>query len=397
MATRTDDAAAEYTSIDHFSLMEGGPLHQLARTLGFPPGRAGFVRLGVGLALLTWLPLVVLTAFARMLTSGPVIPFTESTGTHVRLLVAIPLFFVAEATFDPRIRQVLHELARHLVPSAQLTRLTAAVLRAARWRDGWIVEAAIVVVTILLASTGTRTDATLDVSTWRNTAGGNYTAAGWWYVAACMPVFQFLMLRWGARLLIWGYLLFSFLRLDLRLIPTHPDAAGGLGALGVAQVGLAPLSFALSAVLVGTYAEQVAHGLAEIQRIVMPLASMMVANVLLISAPLFLFTPRLIETKRRGLVDYGGLASDYTRAFDAKWLRQQPPPSEPLLGSADVQSLADLANAFKNIGDMKLVPFSGAQALILAGAAALPAAPLILFVVPFDQLIIRGVRTIFQI
>ena len=62
-----------------------------------------------------------------------------------------------------------------------------------------------------------------------------------------------------------------------------------------------------------------------------------------------------------------------------------------------MQSLADLANAFKNIGEMKLVPLSGGQALILAGAAALPAVPLILFVVPFDQLIVRGVRTLLQI
>ena len=116
-------------------------------------------------------------------------------------------------------------------------------------------EAALAAITVVLATSGIRADAPLDVSTCRHTAG-HVTAAGWWYLAAAFPIFRFLMLRWAARLLIWGCLLIAFLRLDLQLIPTHPDLAGGLASLGVAHVGLAALSFALSAVLVGTYAEQ---------------------------------------------------------------------------------------------------------------------------------------------
>ena len=397
MATRAHEPSSRTSAAyDHFSLLGGGALHRLAQALGVPPGGAGFVTLGIALAILTWAPLFVLTAIAGTLTSGPIIPFSESTGTHVRLLVAIPLFFVAEAVFDVRVRRVVRELAWHLVPPRQLPGLTAALLRAKRWRDGWFVEAALAVITAVLATSGIRADVPLDVSTWRHAAGG-VTAAGWWYIVAVVPIFQFLMLRWAACLLIWGGLLIAFLRLDLQLIPTHPDLAGGLASLGVAHVGLAPLSFALSAVLVGTYAEEISHGLAMIERLVTPLVAAVILNMLLLTAPLLLFTPRLAGTKQRGLLDYGGLASDYARAFESKWLRHQPPPSEPLLGFADVQSLADLANSYNVVRSMRIVPIAPHQAFILGVAAALPAVPLIFFVVPLDELIVRGVRTLLQI
>ena len=127
-----------------------------------------------------------------------------------------------------------------------------------------------------------------------------------------------------------------------------------------------------------------------------PLVATVLLNVLLLTAPLLLFTWRLAETQHQGLLDYGGLASDYTRAFDAKWLRRQPPPSEPLLGSADVQSLADLANGYNVVGSMRIVPIAAHQIFIL-GVAALPAVPLIFFVVPLDELIVRGIKTLLQI
>ena len=131
MATRAHEASSRTSAaFVHFSLMGGGPLHRLAQALGLPSGGAGFVTLGVALAILTWAPLFVLTAAAGTLTSGPIIPFSESTGTHVRLLVAIPLFFVAEAVFDVRVRRVVRKLALHLVAPRRLPRLTAALLRA---------------------------------------------------------------------------------------------------------------------------------------------------------------------------------------------------------------------------------------------------------------------------
>ena len=43
---------------------------------------------------------------------------------------------------------------------------------------------------------------------------------------------------------------------------------------------------------------------------------------------------------------------------------------------------------------MQVLPISRSQVLFLAGSAALPALPLIHYVMPFDQLFIRGVKTL---
>jgi hypothetical protein len=333
-----------------FSLVAGGPFYRLARRWGLPDGPAGLIRLGQALALLTWLPLLALAPLGRDNTA---ISFLHSLGTHARLLVAIPLFFVAEAAFDTRSRQLIRSIvASRVVRAEQLQALRAALLKAVRWRDTWVVEAAVAVIALLFIVEGPRQDLPLAVSTWRTTADGHLTPAGWWYSVASFPVFQFLLCRWLARILIWSQLLWRINSLDLQLIPTHPDLAGGLGGFGVAHVTLAPLSVGISTMLMATFTEE---------------------------------------------MEYGTLAAGYVRAFDDKWIRHRVQQREPLLGSADVQSLADLANSFNVISNMRVVPISLVQVLMLVATAALPSLPLALFVVPLDELVLKLVAGVFNL
>ena len=376
-----------------FSLCRGGPLYNLGGRLGLLHGPGGLVRPGVALALLTWVPLAVLTLFEGALSSGPRIGFWQSIGTHVRLLVAIPLFFSAEAVFDRRIADVLRRIQQAgLILAREEPRLMAAVRQAIRWRDSRWIEAALVVLTAVLIVAGLRADLPLDVATWRTKAEGGPTLAGWWYILVCIPVFQFLFWRWCWRLLIWTRFLWRLSRLDLQLIPTHPDAAGGLAGLGVAHVDLAPLSLAASAVLSASYAEQILFAGVPLTAFAISLAAAVIGSTLTLIAPLAFFTPKLIEVKQRALLEYGTLAAAYTRAFAAKWLRTDPPPDEPILGTPDLQSLADLGSSFELIRKMTVLPIVPSQVLLLAIAAVLPFAPLILLVIPLDQLIIDSAK-----
>src|SRR4029079_8644526 len=91
-------------------------------------GLSALLCLGVVMAVVTWLPLFVLAASAGTLTVGSTVPFLQSLGTHVRLLVAIALPFVAEVTFDGRVRQAIRTMvASQLVPAPQLPRLQTAL------------------------------------------------------------------------------------------------------------------------------------------------------------------------------------------------------------------------------------------------------------------------------
>lgn len=69
--------------------------------------------------------------------------------------------------------------------------------------------------------------------------------------------------------------------------------------------------------------------------------------LIILLAPLLVFSPKLLMTKRRGLLEYSALANEYTQSFDRKWIRKENPEGELLLGSADIQSLADLGNSFE--------------------------------------------------
>ena len=80
-----------------FSICRGGPVYELARLLGLPPGAQGLRRLGLFLGLLAWVPLAGLAFLDGVIHQGATIPFWPSVGTHVRFLLAIPLFFLAEA------------------------------------------------------------------------------------------------------------------------------------------------------------------------------------------------------------------------------------------------------------------------------------------------------------
>ena len=50
------------------------------------------------------------------------------------------------------------------------------------------------------------------------------------------------------------------------------------------------------------------------------------------------------------------MAERYVREFDTKWLRGGAHADEPLVGSGDIQSLADLANSFEVVRTMRIAP-----------------------------------------
>jgi hypothetical protein len=373
-------------------------VYELARLFGLPPGAAGLRRLGLILGVLGWLPLAGLAFLDGVIHQGATIPFWPSVGTHVRFLLAIPLFFLGEAVFDTRVADVLRRMVQIglVLPRDQPT-LVAAVRKAMRARNSWLIEAALAVLTGAFIWAGLRADLPLDVSTWRAKAGGEATLAGWWYSLVSLPMFQFLCWRWGWRLVIWTQLLWRISRLDLQLIPTHPDAAGGLAILGVAHVDLAPFSLAACAVLSSSYAEQILYAGVPPAALAVPMTAAVLGTTLLLTAPLLLFTPKLVDAKQRALLEYGTLAATYTRAFAAKWLPTDPPPDEPILGTPDLQSLADLGSSFDLIRNMTIVPIAKSQILLLAGSAALPFAPLVLLVFPLDQLIIDSVKAVLSV
>jgi hypothetical protein len=185
----------------------------------------------------------------------------------------------------------------------------------------------------------------------------------------------------------WTRLLWQVSRIDLHLVPTHPDRLGGLGFLSQTAYAFVPLAVAHGAVLAGIIANAIFHLGDKLPAFKVHLAVVVVFVQCLVFAPLLVFVGRLAQTKRHGLREYGSLAARYVGEFDAKWVRGGAPSTEPLVGSADIQSLADLDNSFEVVRRMRVAPVSRDAVIQLGVATLLPVAPLLLTVMPLEEVL----------
>ncbi len=115
-------------------------------------------------------------------------------------------------------------------------------------------------------------------------------------------------------------------------------------------------------------------------------------SLVVLFTPFLAFSGKLLQARHRGLLEYGLLASEYTRAFDAKWVHTRAggeggAGEKPLLGSADIQSLADLANSYAVVRGLRFVPFDMFNVFVIVLAVVIPFCPLAFLVVsPMDVL-----------
>jgi hypothetical protein len=213
-------------------------------------------------------------------------------------------------------------------------------------------------------------------------------AAGWWFLYVSLPLFQFMLIRWYFRILIWTRWLWQITRCDLRLVPTHPDRAGGLGFLSFTVMAFAPLLAAHGVLVAGNIANEIAFQGATLPAFKLEILTLVGLLLLMVLGPLLLFTPHLAGARRAGLRKVGTLANRYIQRFDAKWLEGHP-PDERLLGTPDIQSLADLCNAYDVVRSMRLAPFPKETVVMLAAVILMPFTPLLLTMLPLEELITR--------
>jgi hypothetical protein len=184
-------------------------------------------------------------------------------------------------------------------------------------------------------------------------------------------------------------------RIELQIVPTHPDRCGGMGFLAVVSQAFAPLLLAQGALLAGMMANRIFFAGAKLPDFELEFVGLVAVMVFAILGPLLVFSPKLLAAKREGLREYGTLAQRYVHEFDYKWLRGGAAADEPLIGSADIQSLADLGNSFEVVKGMRFAPFTLQTALQLAVATLLPVAPLLLTMFSLQQLLERLLKVVF--
>ena len=384
-----------------FSLVLGGPFFQLFRRAHL--SGTGLELLHRRIAVITavaWVPLAIFSfASGSAFGSAGSLPFFKDIETQVRFLVVLPILIAAELIVHLRLRQVVQNFVkREIIRPEELSRFNSAIHSAMRLRNSVILEVSLLLLVCTVGYWIWRNQIALGTASWyASYANGRaeLTVAGYWNAFVSVPIFQFILLRWYVRLLIWFRFLWQVSRLKLQLIATHPDRAGGISFLGRSSYAFGPILFAQGAMLSGLIASRVLYNGQKLLSFKMDAIGFIAFFVLFILGPLVMFSPQLAQAKRKGLGDYGVLAQRYVRDFEKTWIKQEGTGHSELLGSADIQSLADLGNSYDIIREMKSVPFGIQDISRLAIVTAAPLVPLGLVIFSFEELVTRLLKVIF--
>jgi hypothetical protein len=311
---------------------------------------------------------------------------------YARYLVTLPVLVLAE----PLCLLPLAMIARYfpeagLISEADRPRYESLVASARSLLDHRGAEVVLVLLAYFaaLASAGSQYPAS--ESSWvAPIIGGerHVSLAGWWRLVVSQPL---LLILWGAwlwRVAVWARFLWQVARLDLRLVPVHPDLAGGLGFVATSVQGFSPVAFALGASTAGGIAEGVlleGHAL-EAYRWVPGILILLVLGLFV--APMLVFSMPLIRARVRGAFAYGELAEALGRRFEQRWLGRGPDLDEDVLAAPDFSATTDLYSIAANVRNMRLVPFDLRGLIPLLVAALLPFVPLVFAVIPLKQVLL---------
>jgi hypothetical protein len=385
--------------LSDFSVTPGGPTFQFFRRLHLSGDNLELLdRRLFAITLTAWLPLVFLSVLGSAAGGPGLRSFLRDVEVHIRFLVALPVLVAAEVLVHMRIRPLVRRFVeRRIVLPPDLPTFNRAIQSAIGLRNSVRVEIGLLFFVYILGPWLTLHRLTLDVPTWYAKPGGplQLTLAGFWYVFVSVPIFQFLLVRWYMRLAIWFRFLWHVSRLNLHLIPTHPDRSGGLGFLGRSAYAFSPILFAEGAILAGLIASEILYRGASLLSFRWQVGGVAVFFIFVILGPLSMFTPRMYLAKLRGLADYGSFAQDYVEEFERKWVLGRTAASEKPLGSPDIQSLADLGNSYGMVTAMKLVPFGLKDVIRLAVAVAAPLLPLLLTIFSPEEIVMRIAKMLF--
>lgn len=384
-----------------FSLVLGGPLFQMYRRTHLSGDALELLhRRMIVIASVAWLPLLLLSALhGDALGNAVPMPFIEDIEAHVRFLIALPILIAAEIVVHRRIHSVVNQFVeRGIVAPEHMPAFRDAIDSTTSLRNSPIIELALLALVYTLGLWIWRYQIALDVTSWYATDDGaqiRLTPAGYWNVFVSVPIFQFVLLRWYFRFFLWFWFLFRVSRLRLCLLASHADRAAGLGFLGASINAFALILLAQGAMLAGLIASQIFHAGRDLMSFKVQVLGFLAFFIGVTLIPLTVFTPHLVRAKRNTAREFGLLVSRYTNEFHRKWVQGGAPSDEPLLGSGDIQSLADLGNSFSVVRETRLVPFSLNDVARLAAISAVPFVPLLLTMFSLDDFATYLLKAIF--
>jgi hypothetical protein len=374
----------------HNSLVRGGYSFHVASRMGFePPTTHKRLTKVLLLLLVTWAPLVILSFLSGHAWSHSVKePLLFDPVIYSRFLFVVPLLELAQVVVEASLGMQMRQFLKSgLVPEHERPEFLEAQAAAVRMRGSILAEFVIAVLSLAISfAARVIVSPGQDSSTWER-LGSTITPAGWWYILVSLPILAYFLFRWVWIFLLWAWFLFRVSRLDLELTPTHPDHAGGLGFLGWGLASFSLILMAVSAVLSGSLAREILHRGSSLDSLKYHVMVFVVLAIVIVHAPLLAFAGKQTRCRFEGLLNFGTLIWRHDLAFDEKWVKTMDTKHESLLGSSDVESLANLGVVYEHVERMQIVPFDKKTAVILVLATLIPLIPLVGTAIPLADIL----------
>ena len=201
------------------------------------------------------------------------------------------------------------------------------------------------------------------------------------------PIFSVLLVAWLWRLALVFVLLKRIAGLDLSIVPTHPDGAGGLGFLKDMPKAFSLLAFATSAVVASRLAHDVIYHGVSLLSLKVVLGGFVVLVIAICIAPLLALVRPLAAAKRRALLEYGALVGEHGRLVRRRWILGEPPADDALLQAPEIGPVADTLALYEAVRRMKPVPFGKSTLLGIAVPTLIPILVLLSTQVPIKEVL----------
>ena len=375
-----------------FSLVAGGPFYLILRRLGLiGADRLTTLRTATILAMLAWLPPALLAA-AQSLADDSYRGwgyFTDLT-VPARYLIAVWAMIATERYADSRFKILGRQFREAgLLARDSLPRYEAILAIADRRSSSWMAEAIMLAVALVVSGSTIHLVVTLTGASWEGSLVGGQVELSWAGAAVryvSNPLFLFLVLRWGWWFLVWAALLFRISRLQLQLIPTHPDRAAGLGFLAIYPSVFTGFIFALSCVISASILKDLAVEQRPNEIVWFAVAGWLALNLMVFLGPLLVFALPLHAARERALIEYGRMATRQHVSTHQKWTGSGSDDGHHADASA-LPSTSELNTSIQAIREMGYTPVNRAAATQIVIAAGLPLVAVVFTLVPLDDLL----------
>jgi hypothetical protein len=372
------------------SPIHGGPVYSLLARIGMAPDQPkGALRLAAAALAVSWLPMMALAAFQGLALPGKTeTPLLLDPTVWARLVFGIPALMLVGPMIASRTASAIVELGR-LVPKEHEEEFQSARRGLEALARSWVPDLVLLAIAALTSWVALHAGSSIQTTDWRTLpASGSPSLARTWSMAVALPIFQFLVMRWGWRIILWWGFLRRAGRMGLQLLPTHPDGFAGLGFLGEAQSAFFFLAVPLSLIFATHVVLASMRNGEDLRSYEAPAVAFVVLCAVALMGPALSFVGLLVSARRKAIFEYGRLGQSYVSQFDQKWVHGGS-QSEPLLGTADIQSLADIANSMKVVRELSVIPFERRHLILFAACIALPVVPPLLMVMPLREILAR--------